>query len=115
MNPIDRNGNGASPQRKYDETYKRHAVELTLHGDRTVKAVAKDLGIPAWQLYDWRKLYAPRPGGGGPEPQTLDDAVKEIERLRSELIRMRDREEALKKSMGILSEPPERGMPRLRR
>ena len=115
MNPIDRNGTGASPRRKYDETYKRHAVELTLHGDRTVKTVAKDLGIAAWQLYDWRKLYAPRPGGGGPAPQTLEEAVKENERLRSDLIRMREREDALKKSLGILSETPERGMPRSRR
>jgi len=47
----------------FDKTYKRHAVELTLHGDRTVKAVAKELGLPAWQLYEWRKLYAPRPRG----------------------------------------------------
>ena len=115
MNQKDRNGTGATPRRKFDETYKRHAVELTLHGDRTVKTVAKDLGLPAWQLYDWRKLYAPRPGGGGPAPQTLEEAVKENERLRSELIRMREREEALKKSLGILSETPERGMPRLRR
>jgi transposase-like protein len=115
MNPTDRNGPGASPRRKFDETYKRHAVELTLHGDRTVKTVAKELGIPAWQLYDWRKLYAPRPGDRGPEPQTLEEAEKEIKRLRSEVIRMREREVVLKKSLGILSETPESGMPRLRR
>ena len=53
-----------------------------------MKAVAKELGLPAWQLYDWRKLYAPRPGGGGPAPQTLEEAEKEIGRLRSELIRV---------------------------
>ena len=106
---------GATPRRKFDEDYKRHAVELTLQGDRSVKAVAKELGIPSWQLYDWRKLYAPRPDGGGPSPQTVEEAVKEIERLRSELLRMRDRETVLKKSLGILSEPPERGMPRLKR
>jgi transposase-like protein len=115
MNQIDRNGSVASPRKKFDETYKRHAVELTLHGDRTVKTVAKELGIPAWQLYDWRKLYAPRPGDGGPPPLTLEEAVKENGRLRAEVIRMREREDALKKSLGILSETPERGMPRLRR
>ncbi len=115
MNQKDRNGSGATPRRKYDETYKRHAVELTLHGDRTVKTVAKELGIPGWQLYEWRKLYAPRPGDGGPAPLTLEEAVKENGRLRAELIRMREREDALKKSLGILSETPERGMPRLRR
>ena len=115
MNQTDRNRSGATPRRKFDETYKRHAVELTLHGDRTVKTVAKELGLPAWQLYEWRKLYAPRPGDGGPPPQTLEEAVKENERLRAELIRMRERESVLKKSLGILSETPESGMPRSRR
>jgi transposase-like protein len=114
MNQTDRNGSGAAPRRKFDETYKRHAVELTLHGDRTVKAVAKELGIPAWALYEWRKLYASRPGESGPVPQTLEEAEKEISRLRSELIRMREREIVLKKSVGILSETPESGMPRSR-
>ena len=115
MNLKDRNGSGATPRRKCDETYKRHAVELTLHGDRTVKTVAKELGIPAWALYEWRKLYAPRPGESGPAPQTLAEAEKEIARLRAELIRMREREIVLKKSVGILSEAPESGMPRLKR
>ncbi|MGH9645743.1 MAG: transposase [Bryobacteraceae bacterium] len=115
MNQTDRKGSGATPRRKFDETYRRHAVELTLHGDRTVKAVAKELELPAWQLYEWRKLYAPHPGEGGPTPQTLEEAVKENERLRAEVIRMRERETVLKKSLGILSETPESGMPRSRR
>lgn len=115
MHQKDRNGSGAAPRRKFDETYRRHAVELTLHGDRTVKLVAKELGLPAWQLYEWRKLYGPRPGESGPAPQTLAEAEKEIGRLRAELIRMREREIVLKKSVGILSETPESGMPRLKR
>ena len=115
MNKSDHNGAGATPRRQFDETYKRHAVDLTLHGERTVKTVAKELGIPAWQLYDWRKRYAPRPSDGGPPPRTLDEAEQEIGRLRAELIRMRERETALKKSLGILSETPESGMPRSRR
>ena len=115
MNETDRNGSGATPRRKFDETYKRHAVELTLHGDRTVKTVAQELGLPVWQLYEWRKLFAPRPGEGGPRPQTLEEAEKEIGRLRAEVIRMREREVVLKKSLGILSETPESGMPRLKR
>ena len=115
MNPTDRNGPGASPRRRFDANYKRHAVDLTLHGDRTVKTVAKELGIPAWQLYEWRKIYAPRPGEGGPDPKTLEEAGKEISRLRAEVIRMREREVVLKKSLGILSETPESGMPRSKR
>ena len=115
MNQTDRKGSGATPRRKFDETYRRHAVELTLQGDRTVKAVAKELGLPDWQLYEWRKPYAPRPGEGGPTPQTLEAAVQENEHLRAEVIRLRERERVIKKSLGILSETPESGMPRSRR
>ena len=115
MNQTNQNGTGTTSRRKFDETYKRHAVELTLHGDRTVKTVAKELGLPAWQLYEWRKIYAPRPGDSGAPPQTLEEAEQEIARLRSEVIRMREREVVLKKSLGILSETPESGMPRLKR
>jgi transposase-like protein len=115
MKPTDRNAPGATPRRKYDEMFKRHAVDLTMHGDRTVKTVAKELGIPNWTLYEWRKLYAPLPGERGIAPQTLEQAEKEIARLRAEVMRMRERESVLKKSLGILSETPESGMPRSRR
>ena len=115
MNPTDREGSEAKPRRSYDETYKRHAVELTMQRERTVKSVARELGLPAWQLYDWRKQYAPKASGLGPEPETLEDAQKEIVRLRAEVVRMRERETVLKKSLGILSEAPENGMPRSRR
>ena len=115
MNQTDRNGSGATSRHKFDETYKRHAVELTLNGDRSTKIVAKELGIPVWALYEWRRLYAPRPGEGGPAPQTLEEALKENGRLRAEVVRMRERETVLKKSLGILSEPPESGMPRSKR
>lgn len=88
MNQTDRNGAGAPPQRKFDATNKRHAVELILQGHRTVKTVAKGLELPVWQLYEWRKLCAPRAGAGWPAPQSLAEAVKENGRLRAEQIRM---------------------------
>jgi transposase-like protein len=115
MNKPEKTGTGAKPRREYDETYKRHAVELTLRGDRTVKAVAEELGIAAWALYEWRRLYAGRSGDNRAAPRTLAEAEEEIADMRSELMRMRERETALKKSLGILSETPGSGMPRSRR
>jgi transposase-like protein len=115
MNKAEQNGTGATPRRQLDETYKRHAVELTLRGDRTVKAVAKDLGQPAWALYEWRKRYAVQVGDARPAPRTLAEAEDEISELRAEVIRMRERETVLKKSLGILSETPGSGMPKLKR
>jgi transposase len=103
------------PRRQYDEDYKRHAVALTLQGQRTTKAIAQELGVNETMLYEWRKRYAPRPGHDGAVPQSLEQAHQEIARLRGELVRMQEREMVLKKSLGILSEPPASGMPKSKR
>jgi len=114
--PTTRNENGGQrPRRQYDEDFKRRAVDLSLQGDRTLRQVAEELGVPEGLIYEWRRKYAPRPGAHTGAPQTLEDAAKEIERLRAELVRMQHRENVLKKSLGILSETPESGMPRSKR
>lgn len=103
------------PRRHFDEDYKRHAVALTLQGQRTVKAIAQDLGVNEGLLYEWRRHFVPRPGHDGGQPQTLEQAQEEVARLRGEVVRLQEREVILKKSLGILSEPPPSGMPRLKR
>ena len=105
----------ARERRHYDEDYKRHAVTLTLQGQRTTKAIAQELGVGESQLYAWRKRYAPRPGHDGGQPQSLEQAQQEVARLRGELVRMQEREVILKKSLGILSEPPASGVPKSKR
>lgn len=106
--------NDYQPRRQYDEDYKRRAVELTLQGKRTVRQVAKELGVTESLLYDWRHRFAPRPGADTGAPRTLEEATAEITRLRAELGRMHERENVLKKSLGILSEAPGSGLPRSR-
>jgi transposase-like protein len=117
MKTTGQNGAGATPRRKFDETYQRHAVELTLLGGRTIKAVAEELGITPWTLYRWREHYAPALGlgGGTMRPRTLEESEEENRRLRAEVIRLRAREIVLKKSLGLLSETPESGRPRSQR
>lgn len=106
---------GYQPRRHYDEDYKRHAVELTLQGQRSVRQIADELGVNESMLYDWRRKYAPRPGADTGTPATLEEAHQEIVRLRGELVRMQERETVLKKSLGILSETPGSGMPKSQR
>src|SRR5215213_9907683 len=112
MNAPKNDRGDYKPRRQYDENFKRHAVDLTLQGGRSTRQVADELGINETQIYEWRRKYAPRPGVHTGTPQTLEAATKEIERLHSELVRMQERENVLKKSLGILSEPPGSGMPR---
>jgi len=115
MSQDNEAGVGRRPRRYYDENYKRHAVELTLRGDRPIAAVARELEISDSLLNSWRQRYAPRPGMTGGAPQTPEEKDQEIGRLRAELVRMQERETVLKKSLGILSETPESGMPKSRR
>jgi len=104
---------GESPRQDFDETFKHHAVDLTLkRGERTICSIAEELGISEWTLYRWRQQYAPRLGAGAPAANSPEDKDREIARLRAELVRMQEREIVLKKSLGILSETPGRGLPR---
>ena len=112
MNAPKNEKGGYKPRRQYDENFKKHAVDLSLEGNRTLRQVADELGINEGILHHWRRKYAARPGAQTGAPQNLEDATKEIERLRSELVRMQERENVLKKSLGILSETPGSGMPR---
>jgi transposase len=103
------------PSPTHDETFKRNAVDLSLRGDQTIKEVASALGVSTWVLYRWRKLYGPSVRRAISQELTPEQKDEEIRRLRAEIDRMREREIVLKKSLGILSEPPERGMPGSRR
>ena len=106
---------GAPPRRKYDEAYKRRAVELTERGDRTIQAVARELGLKPDALYRWRteqgvtsRPVIPLPG----RPRSVPELEHENRELRQRLADMEQREMILKKSLGILSPAPGRGMPK---
>jgi transposase len=115
MNARKQDQAGGKSRRHFDEVYKRHAVELTLQGGRSVRAIAKELGIADSMLHQWRRQYARRPGANTGAPPSLEAANQEIAQLRAEVVRLQEREIILKKSLGILSETPERGMPKSRR
>lgn len=117
MNDNQMTGSSRRIRREFDETYKRNAVQLTLKGDRSIRQVAEQLDIRDSLLHAWRRQYAPTPSSasgvkGGMTPEQKDE---EIIRLRAENARLREREIILKKSLGILSETPERSMPGSRR
>lgn len=112
MNHEQDNTSAARSRCRFDETFRRHAVELTMRAGRGIAVVARELGISPWTLRCWRKRYAPGPGGAGAIADlSAEQKDEEIRRLRAEVIRLRDREIILKKSLGILSETPGSGMP----
>jgi transposase len=118
LEPTKNNGGAGKPRRRYDEAFKRRAVELTERGDRTVREVARELGMGEDLLYAWRREHGVASRRGVPMP-TQPRSVSEIERenreLRAKLSEMEAREIILKKSLGILSATPGSGMPKWQR
>lgn len=100
-------------RRRYDDEFKRNAVELLLSGDRDLKPLAVELGVSAVTLRAWRDRYL-RTSQASPErpprgPTSLETA-QELRRLRQENEHLKRQREILKKALGILSDPPQGGM-----
>jgi transposase-like protein len=94
--------------RKFDATFKREAVLNWLQSGKSAPVAGEELGINANLLYAWRKLVpevavgravAAKPGSVADLQGQLDAAQRENRHLREQC-------QILKKTLGILSEPP---------
>lgn len=101
-----------SGKASYNDEYKQQALELWRKSGRSAAKVAAELGIRPELLYKWsteaRQAQAGQAARGA---RSLEELEAEISRLRDENAKLLDQREVLKKSLGILSEMPPRGMP----
>jgi len=74
--------------------------------------IAQQLGINRAMLYKWQRQLRPTGALGAPAGRTAAQLQQENQLLREEVERLREQRDILKKSLGILSEPPPRGMPK---
>jgi transposase len=86
--------------KRYEEAFRRHAVEHWLRSGKSGTQIAKELGISYPSLKEWKRRY-----GGDAAPQRAD-LESENRALRAELARVREQRDILKKTLGILSEVP---------
>jgi transposase len=93
-------------RRKFDAAFKREAVTLWLNSGKAARQIASDLGVPEGHLYLWKKTYAPSVS----VPPSKDQWESELAALRRENAYLRQQRDILKKTLGILSEPPNNGM-----
>ena len=86
--------------KRYDEAFKRQAVEHWIKSGKHGTLVAAEMGISYPSLKDWKRRYwgDAMPGGA--------DLSAENRALKAELARVREQRDILKKTLGILSEPP---------
>lgn len=103
----------ARDRARYTEQYKQEALQLWRASGRSAAKVASELGIRPPLLYRWARLERitdTSKQSGKPE-RNIEALEAEIRRLRAENAKLLEQREVLKKSLGILSEAPHRGMP----
>ena len=96
-------------RKKFDKIFKQRAVESWLSSGKTATEVAAELGIHAQRLSAWRERFAPPlpgGGGGGGAKRRVEQLETENSSLRRENEHLRQQRDILKKTLGILSEPP---------
>lgn len=90
--------------KRYDENFKRSAVELWLQGGKSVEQIASELGISSQSIKQWKKQLAALPVTG-PGQRSVPQLEEENRRLKRELHGALRRCDILKKTLGILSTP----------
>jgi len=96
-------------RRTFDETFKREAVNHWLCSGKSAVTVAAELGVHVNRLYLWKRQYEPADAGGraaAAKPATLAQAQAQLEAAQREIRHLREQRDVLKKTLGILSEPP---------
>lgn len=89
-------------RKKFDRNFKQEAVALWLNSGKSAQVVAAELGLRDKQLYAWKKAVVPV------TVAKLSAAELEAQNLalRRENDQLRQQRDILKKTLGILSEPP---------
>ena len=95
-------------KRRYDETFKRSAVEHWMLSAKSVRQIAAELGIDVQTLHNWKKKFKELPAGQ--VSGTLEALQAENRRLQRELRRVSVQRDILKKTLGIISEVPDNGL-----
>jgi transposase len=97
-------------RRKFDDNFKSEAVNHWRSSGKSAETVAQELGIGSNLLYAWSKSLAPVDAGGraaaGAKPTTLAQAQAQLQAAEREIRHLREQRDILKKTLGILSEPP---------
>src|SRR5450432_129231 len=104
----------ARERTSYSEEYKQEALELWRASGRSAAKVAAELGIRPPLLYRWARpgRRSPEPSSTGRKPaRSAEQLEAENRHLRAENAKLLEQREVLKKSLGILSEVPPRGIP----
>ena len=93
--------NSVKLRRKFDETFKREAIQNWLASGKSAEVIARELGLSSNRLYAWRKRFAPEAAGGraaeGAKRGSLADLQAQLEAALRENRHLREHRDILKK------------------
>jgi transposase len=91
----------AKPKRiRHDLEFKKQAVQLLNTSGQPLAQVARELGLPAWQLRDWKNRLQPQLAQ---QPENLEAMRLRLAELERENLQLRQQRDILKKTLGIVS------------
>jgi transposase len=93
-------------RRKFDREFKEGAVRLIVDGGRTVRSVARDLGIHESVLQRWKKEYLEDREHAFPGKGHMKPHEEEIFRLKKKIADLEEDRAILKKALAIFSKHP---------
>jgi transposase len=98
--------------RRYEEEFKRQAVELLIHSGKSQRQVAKELDVSEYSLTLWKKVYLDQqaPAEINGEVKSPEEMARVIRQQHKEIEYLKRQREILKKAMSILGEEPANGM-----
>jgi transposase len=89
----------AETRRKFDEDFKRGAVQLVFETGKPVAQVARELGVNEGTLGNWCASERRKRDGG--RTALSEDERAELVRLRKELAELRMQRDVLKRSVAL--------------
>ena len=117
MKPV--NETPVKSRRRFDDTFKREAVNHWLASGKSAGVIAQELGLAPNRLYAWRNRFAPADAGGkaaaGAKPGSPAGLQAQLDAALRENRHLREQRDILKKTLGILSEPSTSATPGLTR
>lgn len=90
--------------KRYDDSFKRSAVELWLQGGKSIEQIARELGISTQSLKPWRKQLAALPATGLGQ-RSVAQLEEKNRRLRREVRQLAQQRDIPKKTLGIIATP----------
>jgi transposase len=97
--------------KRYDEEFQKDVVEMLINGNRSLRKLARELGVSPQTLRNWKDVYLGKKANqSGKDIADVKQTYEELRKLKVENATLKRQRDIFKKALSILSEPPAGGM-----